>query len=83
MIISDWYSDQNNNNEFIKITIRFLSNEVRSDSLKVIVHKKKCKLDNNCVTTILENSSIKNQLQTSIIKKAAFLEKEAKNSKKK
>jgi len=35
------------------------------------------------VTTILENSSIKDQLQSSIIKKAAFLEKEAKNSKKK
>ena len=83
MIISDWYSDQNSNSEFIKITIRFLSNEVRSDSLKVIVHKKKCKLNNNCVTTILENSSIKDQLQTSIIKKAAVLEKEAKNSKKK
>ena len=43
MIISDWYTgDSTKNNESIKITIRFLSNEVRSDSLKIIVHKKKC-----------------------------------------
>ena len=38
MIISDWYTDNNKNNESIKISIRFLSNEVRSDSLKIIVH---------------------------------------------
>ena len=41
MIITDWY-DNNKNNESIKITISFLSNEIRSDSLKIIVHKKKC-----------------------------------------
>ena len=42
MIITDWYSDNSKFNESIKITIRFLSNEVRSDSLKIIVHKKNC-----------------------------------------
>ena len=42
MIISDWYSDDTKSNESIKISIRFLSNEIRSDSLKIIVHKKKC-----------------------------------------
>ena len=30
VIISDWYSDENSNKESIKITIRFLSNEVLS-----------------------------------------------------
>lgn len=41
VIISDWYSDNSkNNDESIKITIRFLSNEIRSNSLKIIVHKK-------------------------------------------
>ena len=41
MIISDWYSDNNAaNNESIKISIRFLSNEISSDSIKIIVHKK-------------------------------------------
>ena len=39
MIITDWYSE-NNSNESIKITVRFLDNQIRSNSLKVIVHKK-------------------------------------------
>ena len=41
MIVSDWYTGESSN-ESIKISIRFLSNEIRSDSLKIIVHKKKC-----------------------------------------
>ena len=43
IIITDWYSEYQNNNESIKITVRFLSNEIRSDSLKIIVHKKNVK----------------------------------------
>ena len=82
MIIADWYSDNtNNSNESIKITIRFLSNEVRSDSLKVIAHKKTCKAINSCNTVILENSAIGSELISSIIKKAALLEKADKEKK--
>ena len=82
MIISDWYSDNtSNSNESIKITIRFLSNEVRSDSLKVIAHKKICKTVSSCNTTILENSAISQELITSIVRKAALLEKEDKEKK--
>ena len=82
MIISDWYSDNtNNSNESIKITVRFLSNEVRSDSLKVITHKKTCKSSTACNTIILENSAISQELLSSIIKKAALLEKADKEKK--
>ena len=82
MIISDWYSDNtNNSNESIKITVRFLSNEVRSDSLKVITHKKTCKSALACNTIILENSAISQELLSSIIKKAALLEKADKEKK--
>ena len=82
MIISDWYSDNTgNSNESIKITIRFLSNEVRSDSLKVIAHKKTCKTTSSCNTTILENSAIGQELITSIVRKAALLEKADKEKK--
>ena len=60
MIISDWYTDNNaQGDESIKITIRFLSNEVRSESLKIIVHKKKCASAQNCKITMLENSTIR------------------------
>ena len=83
MIISDWYSDQNSNDESIKISIRFLSNEVRSDSLKIIVHKKICKNGNSCSVKIINQSSISGELRTSIIKRAALLEKESEKKKKK
>ena len=81
MIISDWYTD-NNRDGSIKISIRFLSNEVRSDSLKVIVHKRVCGSNQNCKTSLLENSKISQELLGAIIRKAAILEKESKNKKK-
>ena len=39
IIITDWYSDSNSAKESIKISLRFLANEIRSESLKVIVHQ--------------------------------------------
>ena len=82
MIITDWYSE-NNADESIKISIRFLSNEIRSDNLKIIVHKKKCTSPTNCVITRLGNNEISNELLTSIVKTAAKLEKEDKKKNKK
>ena len=40
IIVTDWYSDTQASDESIKITVRFLSNEIRSDSIKIIVHNK-------------------------------------------
>ena len=43
IIITDWFNgDDNKKNESIKITVRFLSNEIRADGINVIVHKKNC-----------------------------------------
>ena len=80
MIISEWYSDDDK--ESVKITLRFLANEVRSDSIKVIVHKKNCSSQQNCRVTLLENSKINEELKASILRKAAILEKERKKKKK-
>ena len=80
IIITDWYSDGQNFDESIKITVRFLSNEVRSDSIKIIVHNKKCKTNQNCAVREID-SSIKFELQQSILKKAALLETEIKKPK--
>ena len=83
IIISDWYTDgSSSSNESIKISVRFLSNEVRSDSLKIIVHKRICSTNNNCNIKILNNSSIGQELRSSIIRDAALLEKEKKSKKK-
>ena len=48
IIITDWYSEQGNPDESIKITIRFLSNEVRSDAINVDIFYKKCVAVNKC-----------------------------------
>ena len=82
IIITDWYSDTSSNNDSIKITVRFLSNEIQSNSLKIIVHNKKCKINENC--TIREiDSKIKFELQKSILAKAVLIEQDSKTSKKK
>ena len=81
MIISDWYSDSSNN-ESLKISIRFLSNEVRSDSVKIIVHKKNCSSNQNCNITLMNNTTLINELRSSIMRKAAILEKDSKKKKK-
>ena len=41
ILITDWYSDNQNLNESIKISIRFLTNEVRSDALDIKIFYKK------------------------------------------
>lgn len=81
IIITDWYSDSENLGESIKITVRFLSNEVRSDSLKIIVHSKQCIAGDNCEVNEID-SKIKFELTKAILSKAALLEKEGKTSKK-
>ena len=77
ILITDWYADDFNSKNSLKITLRFLSNEIRTDSLKIIVHEKKCMANSNCTVKVL-NSRIKKELLTSIIKKAAIIEKQPK-----
>ena len=75
IIITDWYEDNQNPGKSIKITIRFLSNEISSNSLKIVVHEKSCASSNNCSTRIVANSTIKNELNTVILREAALLKK--------
>ena len=83
IIITDWYSDNSDKNESVKISIRFLSNEVRSNSLDIKLFIKQCSNTlNNCEIT--ENSgSIVKELNKSILKKAAIYEKQFKSKNKK
>ena len=85
ILITDWFSgnteSNENNQREIKITVRFLSNEIRSDSVKIIVHNKKCKTNENCSVNEID-SNIKLELQKSILAKAAQFEKASKKSKK-
>ena len=82
IIISDWYSG-NSNDQSIKITIRFLSNEIRADALEIKVFSKKCGIQSNCKITE-NNGQIVKDIQKKILKKAAIYEKEfTKKNKKK
>ena len=82
IIITDWYSTDQNSNESIKISIRFLTNEIRSDALDIKVFNKKCVAQSNCVTSEKEGS-INNELKTKILKTAAVYQanKKTKSSK--
>ncbi len=77
MLITDWYSDEFNSNSSLKITIRFLNNEINTNSLKITVHEKNCITVSNCNIKILD-SRLKEELIASILKQAAILEQETK-----
>ena len=81
IIISDWYSGSSSS-ESIKITIRFLSNEVRADALDIKIFSKKCGAQSNCSITE-NNGQIVKDLKKKILKQAAIYEKDFKNKNKK
>ena len=82
IIITDWYSTDQNSNESVKISIRFLTNEIRADALDIKVFNKKCVNQSNCVTSNKEGD-INNELKTKILKTAAIYQaqKKKENSK--
>ena len=78
IIITDWYSEQGNTEESIKITIRFLSNEVRSDTVNVDIFYKKCIATNNCKIN-KQDGQLKKEITKQILTKAAVYQKQSKD----
>ena len=76
VIITDWYS-KSGEDYSIKITLRFLSNEIRADSIAIKIHKKICNLNQVCTVSEIE-SKLKNEIRDTIIKKAALIERNQK-----
>ena len=74
IIVTDWFSE-GSSNEQLKITIRFLSNEIRSDALNVLIHKKICDNKNNCKVNKVENN-LNSEIRFAILKKAAQIKKQ-------
>ena len=74
VIITDWFSE-NSEQDPLKISVRFLSNEIRADGLKVIIYKKICKKNDksNC-QTIQDNTTLGQEIKLAILKKAAIIE---------
>ena len=70
IIITDWYSTDQTSNESIKISIRFLTNEIRSDALDIKVFSKKCVGQSNCMIPEREGSLVP-ELEEKILRTAA------------
>ena len=79
IIITDWYSDENNPRESIKISIRFLTNEIRSDALDIKIFNRICR-DSliNCKISSTDKILV-NEIKKEILKKAAIYEKQKKD----
>ena len=82
IIISDWYSTGQSSNESIKVSIRFLTNEIRSDALDIIVFNKKCDLNLINCKIIKNNGILVSELKKEILKKAIVYKKEGQDKKK-
>ena len=82
IVTTDWYNEGTAADEYIKITVRFLTTEIRSDGLKIIVHKKRCNIQQKCTVRKI-SSTLEQELQIAILKKAVLFEKEFKKGKKK
>jgi len=82
IIITDWYSNEKSQNESIKITIRFLTNEIRSDALNIKIFTRKCKENLISCKYIESNKTLVTELKKEILKKATRYQLEDKNKKK-
>ena len=88
ILITDWFSGNTNSEEKrqrdLKITVRFMSNEIRADGIEIIIHEKICedKSKLNCNINKIK-SSIGNDIKLAILKKAALLKKESEKKNKK
>ena len=74
IIITEWYNEGISNEEAIKITVRFLSNEVRADGLSIIIHKRVCNKFQMCKIDKIK-SSLEEEIKLAILKTATLLEK--------
>ena len=75
IVITDWYSENNSPNESVKISVRFLTNEIRSDALDINVFIKKCSQNLTGCSVSKNNGDLVADLNLSILKKATKYEK--------
>ena len=74
LVITDWYTEGTSSDESIKLTVRFLSNEIRADAVKVIVHKRICNKSQRCRTKKIK-STLEVELKNSILRVATLMQK--------
>ncbi len=81
IIITDWYNDASSTGQSVKISVRFLTNEVRSDALDVKIFTKNCDTTVDCKITE-DKGTLVLEITKSILKKAAIYKKQNKEKNK-
>ena len=81
IIVYDWYSDDQNYKDQIKVSVRFLNNELRSDSLSIISHKKICEENSTKCKIIKLDNNFNSEIKNSILTSARLLKIEEEKSK--
>jgi len=86
ILITEWFdgnSKKKNEKRDLKITVRFLTNEIRADALDINIHERKCKTSFIDCDVIKIQSKLVSEIKLAILKRAALLEKNKfkKNSK--
>ena len=74
VIITDWYSTNNNLDQSIKISVQFLTDELRADGLLIKVYRKNCTTDTKCAVILIE-IELNQEIKLAILKKAAQIKK--------
>ena len=87
ILITEWFdgnSNDKNEKRDLKITVRFLTNEIRSDALDVSIHERKCQNNGTSCSVNKINSKLEPEISLAILKRAAILKKDqfSKNAKK-
>ena len=77
IIITDWYSEDDEN--FIKITLRFLTNEIRSDAINIKIFYKTCDEKMKCSMIDGQGGKLEEELKSQILRKAAVYQKQNKD----
>ena len=75
IVITDWYSENNTPNESVKISVRFLTNEIRSDALDINVFLKKCSQNLTNCSISKNNNDLVADLNLNILKKASIYQR--------
>jgi len=77
IIITDWYSEDQK--EFVKISLRFLTNEIRADAIDIKIFYKTCIDIINCSFSSEKQSDLESELKKEILKKATIYQKQSKD----
>jgi len=78
IIITDWYSDGDSLDESVKISVRFLTNEVRADALDIKIFYKKCNQVASCKIS-QKTGTLSAELKKEILSKATIYKKQNKD----